>query len=104
LIQFERDDLSPLERFDHRCEMRAMRRPSLTPAMIAAKLGVSIRQLHLVFAPTGMSVSRTMTAMRLADARRQLASSPDQERRRPRWRAASTASPCSTASSAARSG
>jgi len=58
---------------------RNLHRPDLTPAMIAAWLGVSLRQLHLVFEPTGTSVSRTMTAMRLAKARRLLAASLDRQ-------------------------
>ena len=63
----------------HELIMRNLHRPDLTPAMVAAWLGVSIRQLHLVFEPTGKSVARTMTALRLTEARRRLAAMPDQQ-------------------------
>ena len=42
--------------------------PSLTPASVAAVLGVSIRQLHGLFEPTGKSFSRTLADARLARA------------------------------------
>jgi AraC-like DNA-binding protein len=51
-------------------------RPDLSPALVATLLGVSVRQIHLLFEPTGESFSRTLTAMRLAEARRQLQADP----------------------------
>jgi AraC-like DNA-binding protein len=47
-------------------------RQDLTPALVARLLGISVRQLHILFEPTGISFSRTVTAVRLAEARRQL--------------------------------
>ncbi|HYD14854.1 MAG TPA: helix-turn-helix domain-containing protein [Hyphomicrobium sp.] len=47
-------------------------RPDLSPALVAEMLGVSVRQIHLLFEPTGESFSRTLTAMRLDEARKQL--------------------------------
>jgi AraC-like DNA-binding protein len=47
-------------------------RPDLTPGLVAGLLGISVRQLHLLFEPTGVSFSRTVTAVRLAEARRML--------------------------------
>lgn len=55
---------------------RELRRPGLSPATVAAMLGISVRQLHVVFEPTGMSFSRTLIAMRLAEACRLLQSAP----------------------------
>ena len=51
-------------------------RPDLSPGKIAQTLNISLRQLHLLFEPTGMSFSRTVLTMRLAEARRQLESVP----------------------------
>lgn len=55
---------------------RHLRRPDLSPALAARALNISVRQLHLLFEPTGLSFSRTVLAMRLAEARRQLESMP----------------------------
>ena len=51
---------------------RNIHRSDLTPALIAGLLGISVRSLHLLFEPTGDSFSRTVTAMRLAEACRLL--------------------------------
>lgn len=47
---------------------RDLRRPDLTPAGVSAELAISLRQLHVLFEPTGLSFARTLTAMRLAKA------------------------------------
>jgi len=52
------------------------RQGDLTPARIAAMLGISVRQLHLLFEPTGISVARHLTALRLAHAQTLLAEMP----------------------------
>jgi AraC-like DNA-binding protein len=48
---------------------RQIARPELSPSTIAAKLGVSLRQLHYLFEPTGASFSRYVTLRRLERAR-----------------------------------
>lgn len=57
---------------------RNMHRPNLTPAAVAAELGISPRKLHLLFETTGMSCARTLTAMRAEEALRLLRSAPTQ--------------------------
>lgn len=51
---------------------RDLHRSDLTPAMVAAELAISLRQVHVLFEPTGLSFARTLTAMRLKEARRRL--------------------------------
>jgi AraC-like DNA-binding protein len=51
-------------------------RVDLSPARIAAMLGISVRQLHLLFEPTGTSVARHLTALRLGHAQTLLAATP----------------------------
>ena len=51
-------------------------RPDLSPAQVARTMDISVRQLHLLFEPTGQSFSRKLLAMRLAEARRQLETAP----------------------------
>lgn len=51
-------------------------RQDLSPVQVARTLNISVRQLHLLFEPTEKSFSRTLLAMRLAEARRQLESAP----------------------------
>jgi AraC-like DNA-binding protein len=51
-------------------------RPDLSPALVAGLLGVSVRQIHLLFEPTGESFSRTLSAMRLTEAHRLLKAEP----------------------------
>lgn len=55
---------------------RNLHYPALTPAAVAAELRISLRQLHLLFEPTGMSFARTLTAMRAGEARRLLETAP----------------------------
>lgn len=45
----------------------------LTPLNTARAIGVSVRQLHLLFEPTGVSFSRYVLAQRLERARTELA-------------------------------
>ncbi|WP_338830150.1 AraC family transcriptional regulator [Bradyrhizobium sp. 27S5] len=52
--------------------LRDLHRPSLTPAAVATELCISLRQLHALFEPTGLSFARTLTAARLKEARRSL--------------------------------
>ncbi len=44
-------------------------RTDLSPAMVAAMLGISVRQLHLLFESTGTSFARNLMSKRLDDAR-----------------------------------
>ncbi len=55
---------------------RDLHRPDLSPASLAAALRISVRQLHLLFEPTGASFSRTLIALRLTEAYRLLQSAP----------------------------
>lgn len=57
---------------------RNMHRSNLTPAAVAAELGISPRKLHLLFEQTGMSCARTLTVMRAEQALRLLRSTPAQ--------------------------
>jgi AraC-like DNA-binding protein len=50
--------------------------PELSPALVGTMLHISQRQVHLLFEPTGLSFSRTVLAMRLDEARRQLVNMP----------------------------
>ena len=52
--------------------LRDLHRPTLSPAAVATELGISLRQLHALFEPTGLSFARTLTAARLKEARRLL--------------------------------
>lgn len=56
---------------------RSLQRPELSPATVASSLGISLRQLHIVFESKGVSFSRTLTSMRVAEARRRLAKDRD---------------------------
>jgi AraC-like DNA-binding protein len=55
---------------------RDLHRTDLTPAHVAAELGVSLRKLHLVFEPSGESVGRHLLARRLARSDRLLREAP----------------------------
>jgi AraC-like DNA-binding protein len=48
--------------------------PTLTPAQTAAALKISVRQLHLLFEPTGMSFAQHVQSRRLEECREALAS------------------------------
>jgi AraC-like DNA-binding protein len=54
----------------------SFRRADLTPAVLGAMLGISVRQVHLLFEPTGSTFARTLSDARLAEARRLLLASP----------------------------
>jgi AraC-like DNA-binding protein len=43
--------------------------PTLSPASVARELGISLRQVHVLFEPTGLSFSRTLTDIRIRTAR-----------------------------------
>ena len=51
-------------------------RPDLTPQRVADALGISLRQLHLDFEPSGTSVARRILAARVELAKRQLLAQP----------------------------
>ena len=55
---------------------RQFHRHDLTPDLVAQRLGVSVRQLHLIFEPTGRSVFQTLTAIRIEEACRRLSTVP----------------------------
>jgi len=55
---------------------RDLHRPGLTPAAVANELAISLRQVHMLFEPTGLSCARTLTALRLKEARRLLETMP----------------------------
>jgi AraC-like DNA-binding protein len=48
--------------------------PGLTPASTAAALGISVRHLHLLFEPTGISFAHYVMQRRLLQCRAALAS------------------------------
>lgn len=56
--------------------IRDLHRPDLTSASVAAELAISLRQVHVLFEPTGLSFARSLTAMRLKEARRLLGLTP----------------------------
>jgi AraC-like DNA-binding protein len=55
---------------------RHLAKPTLSPAMVATLLGVSVRYVHMLFETTGTSFSRTVTALRMAESRRLLGEIP----------------------------
>ena len=50
--------------------------PDLSPATVAAALGISVRSLHLLFEPTGMSFTRYVQTRRLEECRTALLGNP----------------------------
>ena len=46
---------------------------NLNPRSVAQALGISVRRLHMLFAPTGVSVGRYILTRRLARVRHELA-------------------------------
>lgn len=54
-----------------------LHRPELSVDLVATRLGVSVRQVHLLFEPTGVSLHRTIMAMRIAEACRLLLEMPN---------------------------
>lgn len=57
---------------------RNMHRTNLTPEAVADALGISLRQLHVVFEASDRSYHNTLTGMRVEMACRRLAARPDQ--------------------------
>lgn len=64
--------------FHAACEIlaRDQHLPSLSPALVAQELGISLRQVHILFEPTGLSFSRTLNSMRIRSARLLLETMP----------------------------
>ncbi len=59
---------------------RHLAEPELAPAAVAAALGISVRQLHVLFEPTGTSFARYVQQRRLEACRTALASPLDGQR------------------------
>jgi AraC-like DNA-binding protein len=55
---------------------RHLSQPTLSPAMLADQLGVSVRHMHMLFEGTGMSFSQTVAAQRIRLSRRLLLEAP----------------------------
>ncbi|WP_342359421.1 AraC family transcriptional regulator [Terrarubrum flagellatum] len=53
-----------------------LRRPNLSVEQVATTLQISVRQLHVLFAPGGVTFMRALTAMRIDEARRLLIENP----------------------------
>ncbi|MDP4026820.1 AraC family transcriptional regulator [Methylobacterium sp. NEAU 140] len=60
----------------HRLIEQNLHRTDLSPAQVATWLGISVRKLHLVFEPGGVSFSRYVLARRLERADRLLREAP----------------------------
>jgi len=56
---------------------RHLANPKLSPSMVADRLGVSVRHLHMVFEMAEKSFSQTVTEARLKEARRLLVAAPE---------------------------
>ena len=56
---------------------RNLHRHDLSPAQVAAAVGLSVRRLHALFEPGGVSVARRIGALRLELARRMLSGESD---------------------------
>jgi AraC-like DNA-binding protein len=65
-----------LERVRHYVEQHLIE-PDLAPERVACAVGLSLRQLHRVFEPTGTSFARHVLEQRLAAARAELANPVD---------------------------
>jgi AraC-like DNA-binding protein len=55
---------------------RHLANPDLSPASVAAALGISVRTLHLLFEPSGSSFARYVLRRRLDECRAALLASP----------------------------
>lgn len=55
---------------------RDLGRPGLSPEVVARELMISVRQVHVLFEPTGLSFMRTLAAMRAREAARLLKARP----------------------------
>jgi AraC-like DNA-binding protein len=58
---------------------RNLHRDDLKPELVARALHISLRQLHILFKPTGISFSRYVLARRLERARFVLETEPDRK-------------------------
>lgn len=58
---------------------RNLHRSDLKPELVARALHISVRQLHLLFKPAGVSFSRHVLARRLERARFMLEAEPDRK-------------------------
>ncbi len=56
--------------------MRKKARQDLAPAVVARELGISLRQLHVIFEGAELSFSRTLSTMRIEEAKRLLLAFP----------------------------
>ncbi|MDH7794009.1 transcriptional regulator GlxA family with amidase domain [Beijerinckia sp. GAS462] len=56
--------------------MRSKHQQKLTPATVALELGISVRQLHVVFESAELTFARTLSLMRTEEARRLLVAFP----------------------------
>ena len=54
-----------------------LHRSDLSPGLVATLLGLSVRQIHVLFEPSGESFSRTVSRLRLAEAHKQLRLDPN---------------------------
>lgn len=54
----------------------AFRQSDLSPAVLASMLGISVRQVHLLFEPTGTTFARALNALRMKEAERLLRDEP----------------------------
>ncbi|WP_332694177.1 helix-turn-helix transcriptional regulator [Devosia sp.] len=66
---------------------REKNQPNLSPAMVAAALGVSRRQLYVLFEASELSFARALASFRIEEARRLLLAHPD-------WSVTQTAFAC----------
>lgn len=77
-----RESRRALRAGNHHAALRIMRRNlhrhGLSAEAVADGLGISLRQLHIVFEPTGRSFHATLSAMRIDMACRRLAVRPDE--------------------------
>jgi AraC-like DNA-binding protein len=60
----------------HEILVRDHHLPELAPKAVARELGISLRQVHVLFEPTGLSFSRTLTGIRVRSACRLLETMP----------------------------
>lgn len=56
--------------------MRSKHQHKLTPVIVALELGISVRQLHVVFENAELTFARTLSLMRAEEARRLLVEFP----------------------------
>ncbi|MGU3495416.1 helix-turn-helix domain-containing protein [Xanthobacteraceae bacterium A53D] len=56
--------------------IRDLHKPALSPEAVARELAISVRQVHVVFEPAGLSFSRTLASLRIRRAARMLRNDP----------------------------